>query len=50
MNKILLTNHHLINYGGSELVTLDLATEFQQRGWNVTIATFRLGWGYRKNF
>jgi O-antigen biosynthesis protein len=43
MPKILLTNHHLSDYAGSELVTLDLATEFQQRGWDVTVATFRLG-------
>ena len=43
MPTVLLTNHHLINYGGSELVTLDLATEFQQIGWNVTGATFQLG-------
>ncbi len=50
MPKILLTNHHLMNYGGSELVTLDLATEFQQRGWNVTVATFRFGAGIERNF
>jgi hypothetical protein len=43
MAKILLTNHHLINYAGSELVTVDIATEFQQKGWNVTVATFQLG-------
>ncbi|YAF97657.1 MAG: hypothetical protein AB3A66_08375 [Nodularia sp. CChRGM 3473] len=50
MPKILLTNHHLIYYAGSELVTLDLATEFQRRGWNVTVATFRFGGDIEKNF
>ncbi len=50
MPKILLTNHNIINYAGSELVTLDMATEFQQRGWNVTVATFRFGGDIEKNF
>ena len=50
MPKILITNHHLIDYAGSELVTLDLATEFQRRGWDVTVATFRLGGDIKKKF
>ncbi|MBD2346117.1 glycosyltransferase [Anabaena subtropica] len=50
MPKILLTNHHLINYAGSELVTLDLATEFQQKGWDVVVATFRLGGAIKEDF
>ena len=50
MPKVLLTNHHLINYAGSELVTLDLATEFQHQGWDVTVATFRFGGGIEKFF
>jgi O-antigen biosynthesis protein len=50
MPRILLTNHHLVEYGGSEIVTLDLATEFQQRGWDVTVATFQLGGGIEQDF
>jgi O-antigen biosynthesis protein len=50
MPTVLLTNHHLVNYGGSELVTLDLATEFQQLGWDVTVATFQLGSKVEENF
>ena len=50
MPKILLTNHHLIDYAGSELVTLDLATEFQRIGWDVTVATFRFGGDVEKKF
>lgn len=50
MPKILLTNHHLIDYAGSELVTLDLAIEFQQTGWDVTVATFRLGGDVEERF
>lgn len=44
MNQaILLTNHHLKEYAGSELVTLDLALLFQSRGWSVVVATFATG-------
>jgi O-antigen biosynthesis protein len=50
MLKLLLTTHHLTNYGGSELVTLDLATEFQQAGWDVIVATFQLGGEIEKDF
>jgi O-antigen biosynthesis protein len=50
MPKILLTNHHLVNYAGSELVTLDLANEFQQKEWDVTVATFRLGGSIARKF
>ncbi len=45
---VLLINHHLQDYGGSELVTLDLALDFQNRGWNVSIATFSIGGHIRK--
>lgn len=40
--QILLTNHRLSFYAGSELVTYELACEFKKRGWIVTIATFEL--------
>lgn len=44
MNQtILLINHHLKEYAGSELVTLDLALFFQSRGWSVVVATFATG-------
>jgi hypothetical protein len=41
--SILLTNQHLKEYAGSELVTFDLAVLFKSRGWSVTIATFATG-------
>jgi O-antigen biosynthesis protein len=50
MLKLLLTTHHLTNYGGSELVTLDLANEFKQIGWDVIVATFQLGGEIEKDF
>ncbi len=50
MLKILLTTHHLVNYGGSELVTLDLAIEFQRMGWDVTVATFQFGGSIEESF
>lgn len=50
MAKILLTNHYIVNYAGSELVTLDIATEFQRWGWDVTVATFRFGGEIKKYF
>ncbi|WP_426146620.1 hypothetical protein [Polaromonas sp. DSR2-3-2] len=40
MPTILLSNNTIKGYAGSELVTLDLATEFKHRGYDVTIATF----------
>lgn len=48
--KVLLTNHHLEHYAGSELVTLDLAKEFQSRGWDVFVATFIYGGNMQKAF
>ena len=50
MLKILLTTHHLVNYGGSELVTLDLAIEFQRMGWDVTVATFQFSGSIEKDY
>lgn len=41
--KALFTNNHMKNFGGSELVTLELAEEFQRRGWEVLIYTHELG-------
>jgi glycosyltransferase involved in cell wall biosynthesis len=48
--KILLTNHHLENYAGSELVTFELAKEFQSRGWDVYVATFSYGGNMKELF
>ncbi|MBC1213823.1 glycosyltransferase [Trichormus variabilis ARAD] len=50
ISKVLLTNHHLKSYAGSELVTLDLAIEFQQKGWSVTVATFLFGGDLARHF
>lgn len=38
--RILFTTHHLVNFAGSELVTLDLVNEFKKRSFDVTVATF----------
>ncbi|MDD1414224.1 hypothetical protein MEN41_06030 [Dolichospermum sp. ST_con] len=48
--KILLTNHHLENYAGSELVTFELAKEFQNRAWDVYVATFSYGGNMKELF
>lgn len=44
MKKILFTTHHLVNYAGSELVIFDLAKEFRNLSYEVTIATFFYGY------
>jgi len=41
--KILLTNKWMKNLGGSELVTLELAEEFQRQGHEVLIYTEQWG-------
>lgn len=38
--NILITNHHLINYAGSELHTFDLCTALKNMGHKVIVATF----------
>lgn len=43
MPRLLLTNNHLVNFGGSEMVTLELAEEFVKRGWEVDVYTNLLG-------
>ncbi|MBD2445881.1 hypothetical protein H6G76_01675 [Nostoc sp. FACHB-152] len=40
LGRVLFTNHQLVHFSGSELVTLDLATEFKAQGWDVYVATF----------
>ena len=40
---ILITNHRLCSFAGSELVTLDLVSEFRRRGWFVSVGCFELG-------
>jgi hypothetical protein len=40
MRSILFTTHRLKDYAGSELVIFDLAKEFIENGFRVTIATF----------
>lgn len=39
MPRLLLTNNHLHDFAGSEMVTLELAEEFIARGWDVDIYT-----------
>lgn len=50
MKKILFTTHHLINYAGSELVIFDLAKEFRNLSYEVTIATFIYGYPIKSLF
>lgn len=39
-SKILLTNHHLNNFAGSEITTLETALVFKGLGYDVSVATF----------
>lgn len=41
--KVLITNHNLVNFAGSELTTLVLAREFKRLGNDVVIGTFHSG-------
>ncbi|WP_053818569.1 glycosyltransferase [Clostridium sporogenes] len=41
--EVLITNNHIINYAGSEIVTLNLAKEFIRKGYKVTVGTFFYG-------
>jgi len=41
--KILLSNLWMKNFGGSELVTLELAEEYQARGWDVLLYSPQFG-------
>src|SRR3989442_2364867 len=50
MKSILFTNHHLVHYAGSELVTLDLCKHFKESGWDVEVATFVAGEPILKHF
>ena len=43
--RALLTNRELVNLGGSELVTVELAEELVRRGWDVTVYSPRVGGG-----
>ncbi len=43
IRSVLLTNHHMKDFAGSELVTYDLALFFKNLGVEVTIATFVVG-------
>ncbi|MDH7577276.1 MAG: glycosyltransferase [Bacillota bacterium] len=49
-STIVLLNHHLKEFGGSELVTYDLAVFFKSKGWEVTVATFQYGEPLRRLF
>jgi hypothetical protein len=48
--NILITNHHLVNFSGSELTTFYMAKEFLNLGCSVTIATFYFDYPIRKIF
>ena len=43
--RILLTNRELVNLQGSELVTVELAEEFERMGYDVTVYAPRIGGG-----
>jgi len=40
---VLIASHHLQEFAGSEIVTLELAAEFRRNGWTVDIAGFLVG-------
>ncbi|MBK0417669.1 glycosyltransferase [Leucobacter sp. CSA1] len=50
MPRLLLTNNHLANYGGSEMVALELAEEFADRGWHVDVFTNYADEPFRSEF
>jgi hypothetical protein len=37
--RALIATHNLVSYAGSEVFTLELATELREMGWDVTVAT-----------
>ena len=41
--RALVATHHLMDYAGSEIATLELASELRQSGWKVQIASFQIG-------
>lgn len=41
--RALIATHHLTDYAGSEIFTLELATELREMGWDVWIASFLSG-------
>jgi len=48
--SILITNHHLKNFAGSELTTLELSKFFLSRGYEITVATFIYDYPLKKYF
>lgn len=50
MPRVLISNNHLANYGGSEMVTLELCEEFTQRGWHVDVYANHIDAPFRKEF
>lgn len=50
MPRVLITNNQLHSYGGSEMVTLELAEEFLRRGWEVDVYTNFLDYPFRSEF
>jgi len=46
--KILITNHHLNNYAGSELFTLNIAKSLKEEGHEVFVFSFVLGYVSQK--
>jgi hypothetical protein len=42
MPKILLTNHYLMDYAGSEITTLEMALVLKEMGYDINVATFSL--------
>lgn len=41
--RALIATHHLASYAGSEVLTLELATELREMGWDVCVATLLPG-------
>lgn len=50
MPNILITNNQLRSFGGSEMITLELAEEFVAQGWDVDVYTNLLGVPFSREF
>lgn len=48
--KVLITNHHLVNYAGSELNVFDLARTLELFKYDVTVATFEYNYPIKEIF
>lgn len=48
--RALIATHHLVQYAGTEIFTLELAELLRQRGWDVWVTAFVLGYPMLESF